>query len=170
VVKVSTDLVRLAQRWANRIGEILSTKAGVTDFCPSREKQVRLLNWLVWCKRYHVQPEWIAERLLAYFEKHRRPTKPGNLGLNISVLTGPRAQEILEEAIRREYPHNENTAMHRNRLQRRMLEMPAAFKLAETNTLLENVKLHRDAAARWRKRYSQAKKKFNRPWRGNPWR
>ena len=76
----------------------------------SRRDLIRMLNWKVWCMRYHINLETLLTILLQWQQKNRAGTnrKELTLGISVAVLTSVGARQVVEEAVTRMYPSGEN--------------------------------------------------------------
>jgi len=134
----------------------------------SPENKFLLLNWKVWCLRYHVSPDFVLTTILDYYNKiRRRHAQFITMGLAMNSITGERAQEIIEAAVAVEFPNRENEALHASEIQARMLrqQFPSFDPALPLQDQLEAY------AERIRKHQQQRESlpiKYTRPWRGNP--
>lgn len=143
-------------------------------FAPTERDAFRLLNWKVWTLRYHVSLPFILNTLLPVFQRFRKKqsfARKKTLGVTVAALTGPRAQQILEQAVLREFPNGENELMERSNLQMRMLGFPTANTASHQNGELQYLRDYAAESQKRRRAWADAQRLYRRrPWRGNPWR
>jgi hypothetical protein len=91
------------------------------------------------------------------------------LGVGVAQLTGPRAQEIIEQQVAASFPDGENHAAAMGELRSRMLGV--RLETFPTGlTLAESLERYRQKIERQQQRSLTLPKKFSRAWRGNPFR
>lgn len=169
---------RLTVWWNLKIREALARyeKVPVSQihFAPDSKTSVKFLNWRVWGIRYSVTLDFILEVMCNYFKNVRARARKGNskvitLGLPYTAVTGPKAREILVQAIAIRYPQGENRAMVRSDLQNRMVRLTTA-QVDFGDGLEKGFYEYRAKIEKKRNNAVEAHEKYNRPWRGNPWR
>jgi hypothetical protein len=105
--RASQDMVFLLQKWLQRRqAKPVLVQYNFTD-------SVRLLKLRVWELHYKVEIPEILDLIVPVLLKTRAPAKqskkPG-LGISVAALTGPGAEKILAEELRKRYPDGS----HRN--------------------------------------------------------
>lgn len=128
----------------------------------------RLLNLLVWSRRYNVTVEFILGALLNYFKNFRKPSS--GLGLAVVSLTGIRARQIVEEAVVNAYPAGENETAARQAQRNKILGI-SGMAMKDHGGDIDKMVASYSRTMRDRHRTALDTEQFNqRPWRGNPWR
>ncbi len=167
-----------AQRllWARRIERALAAieNAPLTDVVMQLrdDDYTRLLTLRAWMLRYKVDLQFILRVLFDYYAKHRKRrfrTKV-TLGVRIPTLTGIRSRQVLEEAILQYFPQSENIALYRVEAQRQILEAPTTIKVPSMGKLGRYLRIYTKRVLTQRRVFQSAEKKYQRAWRGNPWR
>ena len=167
--------MRSARSWLTKVEQALARYEHVpprsVNLFLSDEQMFQLLNWKTWSLRYEVSVDFILTTLLDYYQKIRqlRRHHAVTLGVGVAQLTGPRAQEIIEQQAAASFPDGENHAAARGELRSRMLgvrleEFPIGL------TLAESLERYRQKIERQQQRGLTLPKNFFRPWRGNPFR
>ncbi len=160
----------------NRVQEAIALVDGVplgkVWFRPNAGDAVRLLNLQVWELRYQVDLNFILQTLLGYYHRHRRLSKAYNktsLGIPVAVLCGDMSQQVLEEAILRAFPEQENRKALRSDLQNQISGRTQVFKLNEDDPE-KFVSSYSRKIQRAKAEGPIVKPPFiRRTWRGNPW-
>ena len=86
---------------------------------------MQLLNWKVWCQRYHISLEFLLTFILRNYRFQRKASPPAfiTLGIPVATITGVTCRKRLEEELIRLYPNGENYRAVRSR-QPPPLEIP----------------------------------------------
>ena len=128
----------------------------------------RLLNLLVWSRRYNVTVEFILDALLGYFKNFRKPSS--GIGVSVVSLTGVRARQIVEEAVVKAYPAGENETAARQAQRNKILGI-SGTAMKDHGGDIDKMVASYSRTMRDRHRAALDTEQFNqRPWRGNPWR
>ena len=162
--QVKADLIR----YANHLPYVQHEKPIPAEqfkiILPVTNKQrFLLLNWRVWCMRYHITPFFIMEALFKRFSNQRSrniSTDPYtiSLGVPLAILTGVTARQYLEEEVLRRYPNGENVKMAK---QRQIIPL-VALDYNDNNM----AQVYRRAIAERREALEQQEKQIRRPYRG----
>src|SRR3990167_4157107 len=151
---------------ARQLQPLLAKEYGVGRFWRvSKDDCIRLLNWRSWALRYSVGLDWIVRKIMQYYAKVRRPGQ--GLGLSIPTITGDKTQQMIEEQVEREFD-GAQVEMLRVQLQNAMLRVPVVFKVTAKN-VDDYAKAYNSKVGYWRRARLEAKHRFRRPWRSNPW-
>ena len=125
---------------------------------------LRLMNWKVWTRRYNVSLEFILDTIfLHYNRKVRRGKKYVSVGVPVSLLTGEKAREVIEQALSRLYTEQENVAAAKSDLRLKIL---GTTKVSTESSMAEYARImqhRREATVQAAALYKR------RAWRGNPW-
>jgi hypothetical protein len=174
--RASTTLTAIdphIEHWRNHVKHTISqlhqVPEGQVRLTNKPAERLRMLTWKAWCYRYHISLTFILETLLRRFS-YIRPIQPGSLNMPITTLTGPKAQEILEQEILKTFPNGENLEMERCSLRQKMLASPATIKAPHDQTRDEFLAAyHQGRKSRVDKRLVLAETMQRRHWRNNPW-
>lgn len=128
-----------------------------------------LLNLKSWSLRYTVSLDFILSVLLEYFQRVRR-TNTGFFGVGVAQLTGPRAQEILEQAIRTSFPADEHIAVRNSDIRVRLLDHQLQEYTQHGQTHEDDLQQYRERIRRVHEENAKLPAKYTRPWRTNPFR
>ncbi len=120
---------------------------------------IGLLTLKVWEIRYHVPLSFILKTLLKRFTLDR---VPGTLGTPWGQLTGVVARDTIEQAIRYRFPGGENIKASRDELKQQLIQF-------QHTGSFRRIEGYANAMSTIRQHRREAKKKFPRPWRNNPW-
>lgn len=141
----------------------------------SRTEQLQILNLRMWAQRRQVSLHYVLQVLLDFWSKRYQVPKRGQgLGVRISTLVGKKSKEILDEAIIRDYPGQENVRELRADLETKAItseEVMGATGTLHIQDPLQFMKAYRARVQRARAAVDDVQKALcRRPWRTNPYR
>jgi hypothetical protein len=166
------------------IDEILRRSLGKRLFTVKRDDQLRLIKLKMWSTRHSVPLEYIIEKLVPHFEKlaQRNYVKKyagasKGLGVPISVLTGPAAEEKLIEFIAKEFTEDEHIHATREAAKAECLDkLGLSENTGRVRPVLnfpsvdEYMKSYTSGIERKRRSGARIERKLaKQPYRGNPW-
>lgn len=158
------DLEEALRLWERRVAIAVRRVADVSPatkawVCSNPENRLRLMNWKVWALRHHVSAEFILSALYKAWRSGPKfhPDGSVSLGLSISSATGKRAEEIVQDEVRRTYPARENELLAREEIRCRCMDLRPVNGADYVKSILS-----KRAKAKTAKQYLRA-------WRGNPW-
>ena len=166
MLAIRSALIQIEKRRCAQLGTIYKDV-----YVPLPQKDAdrkRLLNMLVWSRRYNVTVEFILDALLGYFKNFRKPSS--GLGVSVVSLTGVRARQIVEEAVVKAYPAGENETAARQAQRNKILGI-SGTAMKDHGGDIDKMIASYSRTMRDRHRAALDTEQFNqRPWRGNPWR
>ncbi|MGI4811790.1 MAG: hypothetical protein ACRYGG_00390 [Janthinobacterium lividum] len=170
----------------DEVDSILKKSFDKQLFSVKEDDKVRLLKLKMWSVRYKVSIKYILEKLIPHFEKYGNKSrgKAGTskgLGTTIPILTGPSAEALLVENIKRDYPDNENVLSWRQRTQLEFIGLVQVDEdelvtkqpkgILQYNSVSDYRKAYEARIQRTRKTEEKIVKSISRqPFRNNPWR
>jgi hypothetical protein len=85
--------------------------------------QARLLKLRLWEHRYSVEiPEILDLTMPILRAQVRRVRRSGGLGISIAAMTGPGAEKILVQELKKKYPDAENISVYREHAREQQLQ------------------------------------------------
>lgn len=172
--KVALELARQQfQIEVQRYASVVLKRRIVLRLTP--HEQNLLFNLQMWSQRRTVTVKYILSVLLPYWVKvTKAPKRTQGLGIRITTLCGQKSQEILDEAIIKDFPTQENIRQFRSELETQALasgedfESSGLYRVADP---LKFIKAYKSSLSRARKVIGDLQEQLSRrPWRGNPYR
>lgn len=126
------------------------------------------MTWKSWSLRYAVNVEFIIRTLLDYYGRIRRPSGSCiTFGVHVNQLVGPRAQQLVEQAVIAAYPAGENYAAVQSDIRSKILTRRLQ-KFPPDQSLVASLQQYRRTLQEQQERNNTLPSKFKRAWRGNP--